>query len=211
MQFAMHRLIGVGTRRRARSSRARSSRSGRPRRRVRDLGRGGGAEGPGDLVRRARRPSRFSRSPPPSTSAIPTSRSSSCATPAAAGIAARVIQESEAGAATASFFIGDVAQLIPLDQRGLAAADARPGRALGVDPALATTTLRGRPRPRRSACWSWNKQRVPRTPICRRPGTSCWPSAGAARSGQWSAPRRSATSAKSYRRAAPARLRAQAR
>ena len=28
------------------------------------------------------------------------------------GIAARIIQESEAGAATASFFIGDVAQLI---------------------------------------------------------------------------------------------------
>src|SRR5258707_13090943 len=35
------------------------------------------------------------------------------------GIAARIIQESEAGAATASFFIGDVAQLIPLNQRSL--------------------------------------------------------------------------------------------
>ena len=35
------------------------------------------------------------------------------------GIAARIIQESEAGAATASFFIGDVAQLIPLNQRTL--------------------------------------------------------------------------------------------
>src|SRR5260370_14492431 len=33
------------------------------------------------------------------------------------GIAARIIQESEAGAATASFFIRDGAQLIPLHQR----------------------------------------------------------------------------------------------
>src|ERR1700704_2524792 len=33
------------------------------------------------------------------------------------GIAARVIQESEAGAATASFFPGDVAQLIPIKPR----------------------------------------------------------------------------------------------
>ena len=53
------------------------------------------------------------------------------------GIAARVIQESEAGAATASFFIGDVAQLIPLNQRGLLLT--RDWKALGVDPALATT------------------------------------------------------------------------
>jgi iron(III) transport system substrate-binding protein len=53
------------------------------------------------------------------------------------GIAARVIQESEAGAATASFFIGDVAQLIPLEQRGLLLA--RDWPALGLDPALVTT------------------------------------------------------------------------
>src|SRR5262249_47992543 len=35
------------------------------------------------------------------------------------GIAARIIQEAEAGAATASFFIGDVAQVMPLNQRKL--------------------------------------------------------------------------------------------
>lgn len=53
------------------------------------------------------------------------------------GIAARIIQESEAGAATASFFIGDVAQVIPLNQRKLLrSAD---WKSLGVDPSLVTT------------------------------------------------------------------------
>jgi iron(III) transport system substrate-binding protein len=73
------------------------------------------------------------------------------------GIAARVIQEAEAGAATASFFIGDVAQLIPLQQRGLLLS--RDWKALGVDPALVTT-------PYAIASTAalgvlvWNKQRV---------------------------------------------------
>ena len=73
------------------------------------------------------------------------------------GIAARVIQESEAGAATASFFIGDVAQLIPLNQRGLLLS--RDWKSLGVDPALVTT-------PYAVASTAalgvlvWNKQRV---------------------------------------------------
>src|SRR6478736_2797474 len=53
------------------------------------------------------------------------------------GIAARIIQQSEAGAATASFFIGDVAQLIPLNQRSLLLA--RDWNSLGVDPALSPT------------------------------------------------------------------------
>src|SRR3977135_1708572 len=52
-------------------------------------------------------------------------------------IAARIIQESEAGAATASFFIGDVAQLIPLNQRTLLLS--RDWKSLGVDPALSPT------------------------------------------------------------------------
>jgi iron(III) transport system substrate-binding protein len=53
------------------------------------------------------------------------------------GIAARIIQESEAGAATASFFIGDVAQVIPLNQRKLLlSAD---WKGLGVQGDLVTT------------------------------------------------------------------------
>ena len=73
------------------------------------------------------------------------------------GIAARIIQESEAGAATASFFIGDVAQLIPLNQRSLLLA--RDWNSLGVDPALSPT-------PYAVAATAalgvlvWNKQRV---------------------------------------------------
>ena len=73
------------------------------------------------------------------------------------GIAARVIQESEAGAATASFFIGDVAQLIPLNQRKLLLSS--DWKSLGVDPALVTT-------PYAVAATAalgvlvWNKQRV---------------------------------------------------
>jgi iron(III) transport system substrate-binding protein len=73
------------------------------------------------------------------------------------GIAARIIQESDAGAATASFFIGDVAQLIPLDQRKLLLS--RDWKSLGVDPALVTT-------PYAVASTAalgvlvWNKQRV---------------------------------------------------
>src|SRR6185295_9439621 len=66
------------------------------------------------------------------------------------GIAARIIQESEAGAATASFFIGDVAQLIPLNQRNLLLT--RDWKSLGVDPALAATAALG--------VLVWNKQRV---------------------------------------------------
>jgi len=50
------------------------------------------------------------------------------------GIAARVIQESEAGAATASFFIGDVAQVVPLNQRNLLLSSN--WQSLGIDPAL---------------------------------------------------------------------------
>ena len=50
------------------------------------------------------------------------------------GIAAKVIQESEAGAATASFIVADVQQLFPLNERGfLVSRDWKP---LGVDPAL---------------------------------------------------------------------------
>ena len=73
------------------------------------------------------------------------------------GIAARIIQESEAGAATASFFIGDVAQLIPLNQRNLLLT--RDWKSLGVDPALSPT-------PYAVAATAalgvlvWNKQRV---------------------------------------------------
>ncbi len=73
------------------------------------------------------------------------------------GIAARIIQESEAGATTASFFIGDVAQLIPLNQRKLLLA--RDWKSLGVDPTLITT-------PYAVASTAaigvliWNKQRV---------------------------------------------------
>src|SRR5215471_9083624 len=73
------------------------------------------------------------------------------------GIAARIIQESDAGAATASFFIGDVAQLIPLEQRKLLLA--RDWKSLGVDPTLVTT-------PYAVAATAalgvlvWNKQRV---------------------------------------------------
>jgi iron(III) transport system substrate-binding protein len=73
------------------------------------------------------------------------------------GIAARIIQESDAGAATASFFIGDVAQLIPLEQRKLLLS--RDWKSLGVDPALVTT-------PYAVAATAalgvlvWNKQRV---------------------------------------------------
>ena len=73
------------------------------------------------------------------------------------GIAARIIQESEAGAATASFFIGDVAQLIPLNQRNLLLS--RDWKTLGVDQALVTT-------PYAVASTAalgvliWNKQRV---------------------------------------------------
>jgi iron(III) transport system substrate-binding protein len=53
------------------------------------------------------------------------------------GIAARIIQEAEAGAATASFFIGDVAQVIPLNQRKLLlSAD---WKSLGVQADLVTT------------------------------------------------------------------------
>src|SRR5262249_8142745 len=72
-------------------------------------------------------------------------------------IAARVIQESDAGAATASFFIGDPAQLIALEQRKLLLS--RDWKTLGIDPALVTTpyavvataTL---------GVLLWNKQRV---------------------------------------------------
>jgi iron(III) transport system substrate-binding protein len=73
------------------------------------------------------------------------------------GIAARIIQESEAGAATASFFIGDVAQLIPLNQRTLLLA--RDWNSLGIDPTLSPT-------PYAVAATAalgvlvWNKQRV---------------------------------------------------
>ncbi len=73
------------------------------------------------------------------------------------GIAARIIQESEAGAATASFFIGDGAQLIPLNQRKLLLSS--DWRSLGVDPTLVTT-------PYAVAATAalgvliWNKQRV---------------------------------------------------
>ncbi|MCC6779866.1 MAG: extracellular solute-binding protein [Hyphomicrobiales bacterium] len=73
------------------------------------------------------------------------------------GIAARVIQEAEAGAATASFFIGDTAQAVPLNQRGLLLS--RDWKTLGVDPALVTT-------PYAVAATAslgvliWNKQRV---------------------------------------------------
>jgi hypothetical protein len=31
----------------------------------------------------------------------------------------------------------------------------------------------------------WNKQRVADSPVCRTPGTGSWPSAGAAKIGQW--------------------------
>ena len=78
------------------------------------------------------------------------------------GIAARVIQESEAGAATASFFIGDVAQLIPLNQRKLLLSS--DWKRLGVDPALVTT-------PYAVASTAalgvliWNKQRVTDTDL----------------------------------------------
>ena len=73
------------------------------------------------------------------------------------GIAARIIQESEAGAATASFFIGDVAQLIPLNQRTLLLS--RDWASLGIDPTLSPT-------PYAVAATAalgvlvWNKQRV---------------------------------------------------
>jgi iron(III) transport system substrate-binding protein len=73
------------------------------------------------------------------------------------GIAARIIQESDASAATASFFIGDVAQLIPLEQRKLLLS--RDWKSLRVDPALVTT-------PYAVASTAalgvlvWNKQRV---------------------------------------------------
>src|ERR1035437_729153 len=53
------------------------------------------------------------------------------------GIAARIIQEAEAGAPTASFIIADVQQLIPLNQRGLLVS--RNWKALGVGPALVAT------------------------------------------------------------------------
>lgn len=53
------------------------------------------------------------------------------------GIAARVIQESGAGAATASFMLSDVQQVIPLHQRGLLLA--RDWKPLGVDQALVRT------------------------------------------------------------------------
>ena len=52
-------------------------------------------------------------------------------------IASRVIQESGAGAATASFMLADVQQVIPLQQRGLLLS--RDWHALGVDPALVRT------------------------------------------------------------------------
>src|SRR5204862_331063 len=55
------------------------------------------------------------------------------------GIAARIIQESEAGATTASFFIGDVAQLIPLNQRSLLLA--RDWNSLGGNPEGAQVLL----------------------------------------------------------------------
>jgi iron(III) transport system substrate-binding protein len=73
------------------------------------------------------------------------------------GIAARIIQESEAGATTASFFIGDVAQLMPLNQRALLLS--RDWNSLGVDPTLSPT-------PYAVAATAalgvlvWNKQRV---------------------------------------------------
>ncbi len=73
------------------------------------------------------------------------------------GIAARIIQESEAGAATASFFIGDVAQLIPLNQRTLLLS--LDWNSLGIDPTLSPT-------PYAVAATAalgvlvWNKQRV---------------------------------------------------
>ena len=53
------------------------------------------------------------------------------------GIAARVIQESEAGAATASFILADVQQLIPLQQRNLLLS--RDWKELGVDQTLVRT------------------------------------------------------------------------
>jgi iron(III) transport system substrate-binding protein len=53
------------------------------------------------------------------------------------GIAARVIQESGASAATASFMLADVQQVLPLQKRGLLLS--RDWKALGVDPALVRT------------------------------------------------------------------------
>ena len=53
------------------------------------------------------------------------------------GIAARVIQEAGAGAATASFVLADAQQVIPLHQRGFLLA--RDWKMLGVDPALVRT------------------------------------------------------------------------
>ena len=73
------------------------------------------------------------------------------------GIAARIIQESEAGAATASFFIGDVAQLIPLNQRKLLLS--RDWNSLGVDPALVTTPYAVAATAALGVL-AWNKQRV---------------------------------------------------
>jgi len=73
------------------------------------------------------------------------------------GIAARVIQESEAGAATASFFIGDVAQVTPLNERKLLLAGNWQG--LGVDPALVTTPFAVASTAALGVL-VWNKQRV---------------------------------------------------
>ena len=53
------------------------------------------------------------------------------------GIAARVIQEAGAGAATASFVLADAQQVIPLHQRGFLLS--RDWKMLGVDPALVRT------------------------------------------------------------------------
>jgi ABC-type Fe3+ transport system substrate-binding protein len=50
------------------------------------------------------------------------------------GIASRVIQESSAGASTASFMHGDAQQVLPLQERGLLLS--RDWKALGIDPAV---------------------------------------------------------------------------
>ena len=73
------------------------------------------------------------------------------------GIAARIIQEAEAGAPTASFVIADVQALIPLNQRGLLVS--RNWKALGVGPALVATPYAVSATAALSVVL-WNKNRV---------------------------------------------------
>ncbi|HKU84763.1 MAG TPA: extracellular solute-binding protein [Casimicrobiaceae bacterium] len=73
------------------------------------------------------------------------------------GIAAKVIQESEAGAATASFILGDAEQSIPLNKRGLLVT--RDWKALGIDPALVKTPF-AVATTGSLAVLLWNKNRV---------------------------------------------------